>query len=149
MQRLHRFLPTAGLALTLGLLSLTACKKDCPEPDDAPTFCGTVGTGLVGNWLLVDRQCYCLPGPLPNESITFTANGYKMYQDGQLTESGTYADTTASFCGGGSSSVPALRFRNDAGELPYYGAITLSGNSLVLDYGSPCDAARNTYRRVK
>jgi hypothetical protein len=129
-----------SLLLAIAAATLAGCSKDdCSKPS---------GEGLIGTWKLVDRQCYCLPAPTPNETATFTATSFAFFSNGQLRYSGTYAPATVTVCGM-SSSAPGLRLNSSqpiigSPEVQY----TITGNQLVLDYGGPCDAPRDTYERV-
>ena len=128
----------AHLLLLLGVaISFAGCKKD-PEP---------VIDGLTGTWQLASRQCYCTPGPVPSETLFITASGFALLEKGQFTASGTYTFTTATICGS-QTPAPALGLTATTGAwhrgTPVF---QLTGNELVLDYGSPCDALRDTYRR--
>jgi len=116
------------------------CSKDNSKPADE---------GLVGIWKLVDRQCYCSPAPTPNESLIFTATNFSFFANGQPRYSGTYAPAAVTVCGI-SGAAPGLRLSSNRpiiglSEMQY----TLTGNQLVLDYGGPCDAPRDTYERVQ
>jgi hypothetical protein len=120
------------------------CKCDDPNPDEY-----TSGNGLPGNWKLVDLQCYCAPAPLPNQRLAITATGFTEYQNGAQTSSATYTIGSATLCGI-PGATPALHLvpRVSTGYNSKVG-YTLNGDTLVLDYGSPCDAPRKTYRRVR
>lgn len=135
----------AAVALLLTAVAFTtACKKNHnAEPAPAP------GTGLEGHWRLVDRQCYCPQAPTPNETATFTATDFLFHRNGRSAASGTYACTAGlTFCGG-SAPVPVLSLTYTAGGSALQNAaFTLRGDTLVLDYGSPCDAPRDTYQRL-
>jgi hypothetical protein len=88
--------------------------------------------------------------PVLNERATFTATTFTFYKDDQPTANGTYALAPVSlFCSQGSSPAPGLQFTATNGSSSVPEAMyTLSGNQLVLDYGSACDAARDTYERL-
>lgn len=125
-----------GLPLVFG-----GCKED---PDALP--------GIIGTWQLTHRQCFCAPAPVPNETVEFTGDEFAFYTDGQLTSRGTYTFTTGSVCGG-NTPVPVVRFTQTAGSTiggPLQATYELNGpgQTLVLDYGSPCDAPRNTYGKL-
>ncbi|WP_460550950.1 hypothetical protein [Hymenobacter daeguensis] len=135
MKRL--FLPSL---LAAAGISLASCSKDHSAPS---------GEGLVGTWKLVDRQCYCVPAPTPHETAVFTPTAFAFTANGQLKSSGTYAPATVSVCGMAGSG-PGLRLSSNqpnvgSPEVQY----TLTGNRLILDYGGPCDAPRDTYERVQ
>ena len=118
----------------------TACHCEDPAPNSA--------TGLAGSWQLVKRQCYCIPGPTPNEKAIFTGTDFKLYANNALTTSGTYSSAVGTICGI-STRVPVLRFTATSGQHTNWDAIaTVSGDTLVLDYGAPCDAPRDTYQRL-
>lgn len=128
-----KFLPLT-LLLSLGL---TGCKEDSDTP-----------TGLVGEWQLTSRQCFCAPGPVPNETATFTATEFSFYRDGQLISHGLYAPDTGEICSAAKVPVTKLSFAPAAPGSAFTNVqITVSYNTLTLDYGSPCDAPRDTYRR--
>jgi hypothetical protein len=137
------FLPTLA-ALTVLLAGCSKCKCDEPNPNEYIS-----GSGLPGNWKLVKLQCYCTPGPTPDERLTITATDFAEYRDGAQILDATYTIGSTSLCGLPSAS-PALnlvpRITLDASRHPGY---TLNSDTLVLDYGSPCDAPRKTYRRVR
>ena len=140
---LSRFVLPALLGATL---ALTACHQKC---EIAPA----AGTGLVGRWQLSSRQCYCAPAPTPNETVTFTNTDYSFFKDDRPTTNGTYATAPGAICGV-TGPTPVLRF-SPAIVLPIgippqtrNATATLTGNTLVLDYGSPCDASRDTYQRL-
>lgn len=130
-----------SLSLTLAVaIALAGCSKDnCSTPS---------GESLVGTWKLVERQCYCVPGPTPNETVTFTPTTFSFFANGQLRNTGTYASATVTICGM-SNPAPGLLFSSNQ---PNVGSpesqYTLTGNLLVLDYGGPCDAPRDTYVRI-
>lgn len=143
MTTLSRFALPALLGATL---ALAACHKEC---DIAPA----TGTGLAGRWQLSSRQCYCAPAPTPNETVTFTDTSYSFFKDGRPTTNGTYATASGAICGV-TGPTPVLRL--SPAIAPTIGIppqtqnaiATLTGNTLVLDYGSPCDAPRDTYQRL-
>ena len=85
---------------------------------------------------------------MPNETLALTSTTFAFYDNGQLKASGTYAAATGTLCGGG-TAVPVLEFSTSTPATRTKASADLSSNTLVLDYGSPCDAARNTYTRVK
>lgn len=121
-------------------LSLTSCKKDSDLANAA--------TGLAGRWQLTSRQCFCASTPLPNESIVFNDATASFYKDGQLIGSYTYAITTGFLCGTASQTagITLLPTGISHGN-PSFAGFTVSATSLTLDYGSPCDAPRDTYQR--
>jgi hypothetical protein len=92
------------------LLLLTAsfggCKHNVESPGPDP------GT-LAGNWRLTDRQCYCPAGqPLPDEQITFDANGhFQLFRNGALATEGSYAFSQGMSCGGSTTNVTCLPSR--------------------------------------
>ncbi|MDQ2772739.1 MAG: hypothetical protein M3Y54_19820 [Bacteroidota bacterium] len=120
------------------LLPFASCQKEnAPKPANA---------GLTGTWQLTGHQCYCTPAPLPNEQVRFDAATFAFLRNGQKTLSGTYTETVdTTFCN--RSAVPAIRFQPDSGAARPV-QFTLRGNTLTLDYGSPCDAPLDTYQRV-
>jgi hypothetical protein len=121
--------------LSVGLLQ--GCKKDSDTP-----------TGLAGTWKLTDRQCFCPRTPMPNETVVFTNTEFTFYREGQRTVYGTYSYGTGSICGVG-TATPVLRFAYANPNSTLQAATsTVTGNTLVLDYGGPCDAPVNTYKRV-
>lgn len=130
--------PTLALMLT-SAIGLAGCSKGNDAKPDAHE--------LTGSWKLIDRQCYCPAGPTPNETATFTATGFAFFKNGQPTSSGTYAYTMDKICGG-STLVPtlALAYPN---AVTLHATYTISGSQLILDFGSPCDAPRDTYERVQ
>lgn len=139
-------LPALFLA-TVFTAGCSKCKCDDPNPNEYIS-----GSGLSGNWKLVALQCYCAPGPTPNERLTITATDFDEYRDGTQILDATYTIASATLCGI-TSAAPALRI-TPVGPAPTSGMVphagyTLRGDTLVLDYGSPCDAPRKTYRRVR
>ncbi|MBF9236682.1 hypothetical protein I2I05_04675 [Hymenobacter sp. BT683] len=125
--------------IALATLSLLAgCKEDAE-----------LGTGLAGTWKLTNRQCFCPPSALPSEMVTFSDTEFYFYKENRQTGYGTYAFESGKTCGG-SVLIPVLRFDfvSDNRQLTHAEA-TVTGNTLVLDYGSPCDAPRDTYQRVR
>jgi hypothetical protein len=129
-----------ALYLSFGLSGCDRSKPECAAP---------ATPGLEGTWKLVERQCYCPRStPTPNETLTLTATAYSIYTNGQLSENGTYISQAVTLCG---SPGPALGLRFTHTTLnigPRDAMPTLKGDTLVLDYGSPCDAPRDTYQRV-
>jgi hypothetical protein len=131
--------PLALLAFAAS--ALAGCSKDNSSQPS--------GEGLIGHWKLVNRQCYCVPAPTPNETVTFTATNFSFFANGQLRYAGTYAPATVTVCGI-SNSAPGLRLSSNqpsigSPEVQY----TVTGNQLILDYGGPCDAPSDTYERVE
>ena len=125
------------ILLVLVALSLAGCKKDT----DAPM-------GLVGTWQLVNRQCFCLRTPLPNETVVFTATEFSFFTDGQLTAHGTYATATAPWRCSGTTPVPVVLFTYATSTWPPEATdLTVTGNSLVIDHGGCLDAPVDTYTR--
>ena len=125
---------TAFLATAL-LILLPSCRKESAAPSDS----------LEGTWELTNRQCLCGILPVPAEAVAFTAGGFTFLKNNQPTSSGSYSRTMdAPFCGG--SLGPALRLQPSAGN-PYTARFIINGNTLTLDYGSPCDAPVDTYER--
>ena len=103
--------------------------------------------GLAGNWRLVYRQCYCIPGPPPNETATFTDTHFSFFKNNQPLSSGTYSAASVTSCGI-PTPAPGIRLV-DATNLGTRDAIiTQRGDSLVLNYGGPCDAPVDTYLRL-
>ena len=142
MTSLRQLTAYAFFATTLGL---TACEEGCVEPM-APE-----STGLAGTWQLSDRQCFCLQTTLPNERIVFTDSTFAIYQQDTLARSGRYTLVNNAITCGSTSAEPAVHFvfNPSVGFNSLDAQYTLNGNTLILDYGSPCDAPRNTYKRVK
>ena len=123
------------------LLGLTGCKStDTPAPD----------SGLEGTWRLTNRQCYCTPAPVPNETVTFTDSSYRFVGSNRtLFVSGFYTKAAVAICGV-PKTAPGLRLTDALATLaPSDVQAFLNGDTLVLDYGSPCDAPRDTYVRVQ
>ena len=121
----------------IGTCNLSSCKHDSDTVYPA---------ALTGNWKLIRRECYCPPGPVPNERLVLEQSGhFTFYRDGQPTKSGTYTlGTAVQLCGAGSR--PGIYF--DAGARPSGVGYTLApSDELVLDYGGPCDAPVDTYER--
>lgn len=133
------------MAALLSLSVSTACQKVPVEPDNQAE------TTLVGRWHLTGRQCYCPASPTPNEQVTFGGRQVIFYKNGQVARTGEYTVTVAaSACLSGSgTTAPALHFTFSAGGAglnePQF---TLTGNTLTLDYGGPCDAPVDTYQRL-
>jgi len=138
---------TAFYSLLLGVLSLgslAGCEEDAassPRPE---------GKGLVGTWRLTSRQCYCPQAPVPNETVTFTATDVVFHRNGQLLSQGSYDFTTGGLCGSNASG-PLLRFSYTLPSQPTatrLAIVTENGNTLVLDYGGPCDGPVDRYERM-
>jgi hypothetical protein len=120
------------------------CKCDDPNPNEYIS-----SNGLPGNWKLVDLQCYCAPAPLPDEQLAITLTDFAEYQNGARIFDATYTIGSATQCGL-PSAAPALNLVPKATlNMNRNAGYTLHGDTLVLDYGSPCDAPRKTYRRVR
>ena len=132
------------LALLLGgLVSFGSCEKD-QDPQVV------TGTGLPGTWQLISRQCYCSPTPLPKETVTFTDSTYRFAGSNRtLFVSGFYTRAAVKTCGL-PTPEPGLHLANAVANIaPSQVQAILQGDKLVLDYGSPCDAPRDTYVRVR
>ncbi|MBJ6108200.1 hypothetical protein JAO73_04205 [Hymenobacter sp. BT523] len=121
----------------------------CDTSDDAAPE--AVGTGLPGTWQLVKLECECLPG-VPPETAEFTDSTFAVYSNGQLTARGSYTAVPGIItCGTTNNSTPGLRFTEKL-TTPFFrhdAQVTVQGNTLVLDYGLPCDYPRKTYRRLR
>lgn len=130
---------TVRRPLLFGLVLLLAgCDK---KADEKPS------TALSGTWKLLSQQCFCAATPLPNETITFTDAEFSIAKNSIVITQGSYAATAGSVCGG--TSVPALRFTYaNSNWTPRNVVSTLSGNTLVLDYGGCLDAPVDTYVRL-
>ena len=133
---------TPVLFASLLVLALPGCKsKETPAPDG----------GLDGTWRLTNRQCDCpMIMALPNETLTLTDNTFAFISNGQVGLRGSYAQVSASpRCIVTGGPAPTLRMSSPTWnmrltEVQY----TLAGNTLTLDYGGPCDAPVDTYRRL-
>ncbi|MDB5267831.1 MAG: hypothetical protein JWP58_871 [Hymenobacter sp.] len=129
--------------LLLVSASLSSCKKDA-----APQ----ANSSLIGTWRLVSRQCYCAPTPLPNETLTFTAttfmfNRFAPQPGYELFMSGTYQPVAVTLCSLPTASA-GLRLSDAVANIgPRDVQFTIQADTLKLDYGSPCDAPRDTYVR--
>ena len=139
------FFSTPLLFIALAGFGLLGCSKSSDaEPEVS-------GTGLVGTWQLVKLECECFPG-LPNETAVFTDSTFSVSNNGQLTAQGTYAHVSSiTTCGVSNSTTPGLRFTEKL-TTPFFkhdAQVSVQGNTLVLDYGLPCDAPRKTYRRIQ
>ncbi|MBF9236683.1 hypothetical protein I2I05_04680 [Hymenobacter sp. BT683] len=129
-----------GLLCLLAALTLAGCKKE------SDAF-----TGLIGSWKLTKQECYCPSSPVPNRTVTFTATGYKFYQDGQLSDSGTYSDANIIPCGT-NTLIQVLRLKSDHKASQDY-ISTIAGSLLQLDSGlnNKCIAdagIKYTYERL-
>lgn len=124
------------------LLSLISCQKEAPSP--APV--------LEGTWRLTNRQCYCVPAPLPDETVTFTATRFTFYSGNRGMRHGDYTLSTAAVpCLNNGLVGPALHLTySTASTSPGPATIQYhrNGNTLTLDYGGPCDAPVDTYERL-
>lgn len=131
---------------SLAVLTVGCSKCKCEDP--SPTVYIS-GSGLPGNWKLVHLQCYCAPGPTPDEQLVITNTDFTEYQDGAATIDATYTVGNATLCGI-AAAVPALNLvPKNTLTLNGSAGYTLRNDTLVLDYGSPCDGPRKTYRRVR
>ncbi|MBF9143353.1 hypothetical protein [Hymenobacter properus] len=130
------------LSLLLSLVAGLGLASCAPVDEEATPH----HEGLAGNWRLVHRQCYCVPGPPPNETATFTDTNYTFFKNNQSVSSGTYSAASVKACGI-PTPAPGLRLV-DATLGPREAIITLRGDSLVLNYGGPCDAPVDTYLRL-
>ncbi len=135
-------LPILALLLS-GLISLGSCKKD-QDPQTA------TGTDLPGTWRLIGRQCYCSPAPLPHETVAFTDSTYRFVGSSQPGfTSGFYTRVPVTICGL-PTPTPGLRLTDAlANGGQRQAQYLIHGDTLVLDYGSPCDAPRDTYVRQR
>jgi hypothetical protein len=125
-----------ALVVSLGLASCSTDNDASPNQQ-----------GLVGKWRLVDRQCYCPRGPLPEETVNFTATNFWVFKNNQPVSNGTYSAATVTACGL-PTPAPGLRLA-DSVLGPRDVIIILHGDSLVLNYGGPCDAPVDTYVRMQ
>lgn len=124
------------------LLPFASCQKEsAPKPASAD---------LAGTWQLTSHQCYCEAAPLPNQAVTFTATDVTFFENGRPTRHGHYALVSAvPACIAGSTTAPTLHLDfTPANTGPQEAQYSLSGDILTLDYGSPCDAPRDTYQRI-
>ncbi|MDO7874039.1 hypothetical protein Q5H93_04790 [Hymenobacter sp. ASUV-10] len=138
----------ALLPILASLAVLTAnCSKS--KSDDPNPTVYISGSGLPGNWKLVNLQCYCAPAPLANEQLAITSADFAEYRNGTQIFDATYTIGSTTRCGL-PSIVPALilvpKMNYSAVRSVGY---TLHNDTLVLDYGSACDAPRKSYRRVR
>ena len=123
------------------LLPFASCQKEnAPKPANAD---------LTGTWQLTNHQCYCTATPLPNETVTFTATDFTFFENGLPTRHGQYTLVSGvPFCHAGSAPVSILHLDfSPTNQGPQETQYTLAGNTLTLDYGSPCDAPLDTYQR--
>ncbi|MGY3089575.1 hypothetical protein ACVWYF_002623 [Hymenobacter sp. UYAg731] len=134
-----------ALLLLMTSAGFSSCKKDTDPQADA---------NLIGTWRLVNRQCYCAFLSLPNETLTFTATTFAFSrvapQPGYgLFTGGTYQPATVALCGRPTAGA-GLRFADAVANVGTCDAqFTIQGDTLVLDYGSPCDAPLDTYVRAQ
>ena len=133
-------LPTLASAL----LSLFSCQKETstnPSPN------------IEGVWRLTNRQCECVPAPLPDETVTFTATQFTFFNGNRAMQLGEYTLATAAVpCLNNGTTGPALHLTySPASTSPGPATIQyrLDGNTLTLDYGGPCDAPVDTYERLR
>ena len=134
---MSNFFNASFLLAAVAVISLASCQKNSSV---TPT------TTLEGTWQLTNRQCYCVATPLPSEAVVFTAGSFTILKNNRLSSSGSYLRTVAPFCGG--TPIPALELRPTTGN-PRSAQLTVSGDTLTLDYGGPCDAPRDTYVRQR
>lgn len=129
--------------LLLVSASFSSCKKDADPQADA---------SLIGTWRLVNRQCYCALLPLPNETVTFTATTFAFTRptpNPYLFTNGTYQPAAVTLCGLPNPGA-GLRLTDALANIgPRDVQFTIKADTLVLDYGSPCDAPLDTYVRVQ
>ncbi|GAB3869510.1 hypothetical protein GCM10028824_16610 [Hymenobacter segetis] len=134
-----------SLLLLLVSASFSSCKKDSEPRADS---------GLIGTWRLVNRQCYCAPTPLPNETLTFTATTFTFSRFAPQPApypftNGTYQPAAVTLCGLPNPGA-GLRLTDAVANIgPRDVQFTIQADTLVLDYGSPCDAPRDTYVRAQ
>jgi hypothetical protein len=129
--------------VSLLMLAIAGCKStETPAP----------GSGLEGTWRLTNRQCYCVPAPVPDETITFTATRFTFFSGNRATRLGDYTIATAAVpCINNGTTGPALLLTDsNATTIPGPPTIQyrLTGDTLTLDYGGPCDAPVDTYERL-
>lgn len=137
------FIPILA-SLAVLATNCSKCKCEDPNPDGYIS-----GSGLLGNWKLVELQCYCAPGPTPNERLVISTTDFTEYQNNAQILDATYTLAGTTLCGL-PAAVPALNLVPKVTlTANRYAGYTLRGDTLVLDYGSPCDAPRKTYRRVR
>jgi hypothetical protein len=137
MTKLHSTVCAAFLLAAAGCQPIA--KQAAPK-----TACADI---LVGTWHLTHRECSCPPGPIPDETIIFTASQeYSVYRNGQLSAQGTYAVTQGQVCGAG-PMVPFLKFTSATpGAYAPDGAYQLQNCSLVIDQCLAADGSVLTYR---
>jgi hypothetical protein len=138
---------TLTLFGSLLIAALGSCKStDAPTPNPS----------LEGTWRLTHRQCYCIPEPLPDETVTFTSDRFTFYKGNRATRLGRHSFTTASpLCLIKGAPVPVLRLTTErqfpdstANAYSTNAQYRLDGDTLTLDYGGPCDAPVDTYERL-
>ncbi|OGX80870.1 hypothetical protein BEN47_06345 [Hymenobacter lapidarius] len=124
----------------------TSCKKDTGAVLDE----NGDTAGLVGTWQLTQRECLC-PRTVPNELVKFTDTGFIFLTDGQPSAYGTYSVAPAGVGAGGQDTPPVLQltYANIPSTIRKAAIITLTSNSLVLDFGIAFDAPRDTYKRLQ
>ena len=134
-----------SMLLLLVSVGFSSCKKDADPRSDS---------GLIGTWRLVNHQCYCAPTPLASETVTFTATTFTFSrfapQPGYgLFMSGTYEPANVTLCGLPNPGA-GLRLTDAVANIgPRDVQFTIKVDTLILDYGSPCDAPRDTYVRAQ
>ena len=131
--------------LLLVTASLSSCKKDTDPAADS---------GLIGTWRLVNRQCYCALISLPIENLTFNASTYAFSRStpnpsSLLFTNGTYQAAAVSLCGLPTPGAGLRLTDANANIGPRDVRFTIQADTLVLDYGSPCDAPLDTYVRTQ
>lgn len=131
------------LLLASTLLGLASCQKEATTP---------ASTTLDGTWRLTNRQCYCAPARVPDETVTFTTTRFTFYSGNRGMRLGDYTLGTAAVpCLNNGTTGPALQLTYlNATAVPGPPPIQyrLDGNTLTLDYGGPCDAPVDTYERL-
>ena len=129
--------------LAATLLSLAACQKDTAAP----------ASSLEGTWRLTNRQCFCAPAPVPDETVLFTATRFTFFRGNRGMRLGNYSPGTATVpCFNNGTTGPALLLTDsNATTIPGPPTIQyrLDGNTLTLDYGGPCDGSVDTYERLQ
>ncbi len=125
------------LLLLVSTSMLAGCKKETGP-----------STGLTGTWKLTNRECFCVPVPLADETLTFTDTEFSFYKENRQTVYGNYSFAPGKICGV-STPTPLLYLAYvNATSVPGGVVVTVTGNTLVLDYGIACDAPRETYKRL-
>ena len=128
--------------LAATLLSLAACQKETAAP----------ASSLEGTWRLTNRQCFCAPAPVPNETVLFAAARFAFFRGGRALQFGGYTlGTAAAPCFNNGTTGPALHLTYSAASTnlgPPNTQYRLDGNTLTLDYGGPCDGSVDTYERL-